>query len=503
MEQKEYLNKLLITSEIKLTVCMLKDVGNYDLVTSKFNKLCFEDKTCQKMLEIMTDLYSKLGYFSIDSMAMKDYCHRMNFNEDESKSILRTFDIVQSSAKISDLNNFDAIFEEYSMINSTYKFYDWVIKCGGIDEVTNKLLKLKNMDEVSQVIEGRLLEFFSYGTSDASIKDTNLTDMIDDKFIQDIENKENLIETVPLLSQFYIMNKITKGMVRGLTGFGARSGVGKSSAMYSIFVMSMLENSNSKICIYANEQTAKVFAIGMFFAFISQIFNMRQRKGMEFENVGYIELSRDKYISGNFSSDETKQFVNIIKLFKRRYKNRITHSYFEDMTPIALKRDIRKKVRSGHKFFFYDTFKDNEEDYKKLMNLATAFDQMTKKFPIHGFVSLQLTDESEGVKYLTNKYLASAKGTKRLLESLYLMRKVDKDELKYLKVHKLGKKDQTIPIDFNKDNYYLIFIDKNRNGSTDIVLLYEIYLDILKYTEIGVVSNIPKDTIIPIKNKKK
>lgn len=502
-EQKEYLRKLLTTSETQLTVCMLSDVGNYDLVINKFNNLVFEDKMCNKLLNIMNDLYSKLGYTAIDNIAMQDYCDRMRFTENETTEIIRTFKLVQDTSKLSDFSNFDGIFEQYSMINSTYKFFNWVENCGGINEVTNKLLKLKNMDEVTQVIEGRLLEFFNTGTADASIKDTNLTDMIDENFIQDIENKNNLIETVPLLSQFYLINKITKGMVRGLTGFGARSGVGKSSFMISVYVMSLLENTNSKICLYMNEQTAKVFAINIFFAFISQVFNMKQNKGNEFENVGYIHLSRDKYISGNFNDEETKQFVNIIKLFKQRYKNRITYSYFEDMSPINLKRDIRKKVRSGHKYFFYDTFKDSEEDYKKLMNLATTFDQMTKKFPIHGYVSLQLTDESDGVKYLTNKYLASAKGTKRLLETLLLMRKLDKDELKYIKVHKLGKPDQTIPLDFNNDNYYAIFIDKNRNGSQDVILLYEIYLDILKYKEVGVIgSGIPKDSIMPIRKKK-
>lgn len=502
--QKDYLNKLLMTSEIQLTVCMLSDVGNYDLVMNKFNNLVFEDKMCNKLLGIMSDLYTKLGYTSIDNISMRDYCDRMRFTDNETTEIMRTLDIVQGASKLSDFSNFDGIFEQYSMISSTYKFYNWVLNCGGIDEVTNKLLKLKNMDEVTQIIEGRLLEFFSTGTADASIKDTNLTEMIDDTFIQDIENKNNLIETVPLLPQFYLLNKITKGMVRGLTGFGARSGVGKSSFMTSVYIVSLLENTNSKICLYMNEQTAKVFAISIFFAFISQVFNMRQGEGGEFEGVGYIHLSRDKYISGNFTEDETKQFVQIIKLFKNRYKNRITYSYFEDMTPINLKRDIRKKVRSGHKYFFYDTFKDSEEDYKKLMNLATTFDQMTKKFPIHGYVSLQLTDESDGVKYLTNKYLASAKGTKRLLETLLLMRKLDKDELKYLKIHKLGKPDQTIPLDFNNDNYYAIFVDKNRNGSQDIVLLYEIYLDILKYKEIGVIgSGIPKETLIPIRTKKK
>lgn len=485
--EKNYLENLLLQSEIKLLICMFKESINYDVVVNKINKFSFSDPSCQFMLEIVDNMYNKLGYSSIDRISLIGYCERtQSKNKDEIISIYDTITSFFNDNRF----DFDGVFEEYSMIYSTYKFHSWVNTCGGIDEVAKKLLKLKNMEEVNQVIEGRLLEFFNTGTADASIKDTNITDVIDDKLIKEIENKDNIIETVPLLEQFRLLNTITKGMVRGVTGLGGESGAGKSSMMYSIFVMSLLENSKSKICIYANEQTAKVFTIGMVFAFISQIYNMKQE---EFNNAGYISLSRDKFISGRFDDNETKNFICMLKLFKNRYRNRITHAYFEDMTPNALKRDIRKKVKSGHKFFFYDTFKDNDEDYAKMMKLASTFDQMTKKYPIHSFMSLQLSDESKGIKYLTNKCLASARGTKRIMETLILFRKLDLFELPTLKVHKLGHPENTISLDLKNKNYYALFIDKNRNGQADIVIVMEIYLDILKYKEIGVITNFPKD----------
>lgn len=485
--EKDYLKNLLLQAETKLLICMFKDSVNYDFVNNKINKFSFINSSCQFMLEVVNDMYDKLGYSNIDKVSLMGYCERTQTEKKD--EIIRMYDNITSLFN-DDRFDFDGVFEEYSMICSTYKFHNWVNTCGGIDEVAKKLLKLKNMEEVNQVIEGRLLEFFNTGTADASIKDTNITDIIDDKLIYEIENKENIIETIPLLEQFRLLNSITKGFVRGVTGLGGESGAGKSSMMYSIYVMSLLENSKSKICIYANEQTAKVFTLGMIFAFISQIYNMKQS---EFKNAGFISLSRDRFISGKFDSNETKNFISMLKIFKSRYRNRITHSYFEDMTPNALKRDIRKKVKSGHKFFFYDTFKDNDEDYSKMMKLASTFDQMTKKYPIHAFMSLQLSDESKGVKYLTNKCLASARGTKRIMETLILFRKLDLVELPTLKVHKLGHPDSTVSLDLKNKNYYALFIDKNRNGQPDIVIIMEIYLDILKYKEIGVVSNFPKD----------
>lgn len=485
------LKSLLFQSEIKLIIGMFKDNINYDTVNNKMNKVVFQDPSCNMIYGIMRDMYDKLGYLYIDKISLIGYCERLNLeNKDE---ILRVYDTICSV--LEDIPDFDGVFEEYSMISATYNFVNWVQSNGGIDSVGEKLLKLDNMEQVNQVIEGRLLEFFNTGTADASIRDTDITDMIDDKFITDIQNKENIIETVPLLKQFYILNSITKGMVRGLTGLGSWSGFGKTSMMYSVYVLSVLENSTSKICIYANEQTSKVFTIGLVFAFISQIINMNKQEYGE-----PIYLSRDKFVSGKFTEEETSKFVKALKLFKAKYQNRIVHSFFEDMTPNALRRDIRKKVKRGFKYFFYDTFKDNDEDYQKLMKLSSTFDQLTKKYPIHGFTSLQLSDESRGTKYPTNKCLASARGIKRVLETLVLFRPLEVTELPYLKVHKLGHPEEEIAIDLKNKHYYALVIDKARNGSSDVVLMYEIYLDILKYKEIGVIANLPKDDF---KKKKK
>lgn len=819
----------MVMSEAKLSICMLKDIANFETVTTKIKEIRFEDPSCNDLLEVMDDMYNKLGYMNIDRVSLIGYFDRVKLDTEKQAKILSVFDMLQNITKSTvDGFDFEGVFEEYSMISSTYKFYNWVVGAGGIDEVANKLLKLKNMEQINQVIEGRLLEFFNTGTADASIQDTDITSTMDDEFIKSIENKEAPLETTPLLSQFYLMNRITKGMIRGTTGFGAHTGVGKAqplyskiltpngfinmgdvrlgedvfgedgkihkvvgiypqgvkknyrvtlsdgtcveccnehlwevsvrghrgrvnkvmslqtimdrglksgkefnfrlpitkpiefnnvetfidpyllgvligdgcltlkstpefsnteldiitkveslvlengyrinkhkgtnsytiskqnsnvpneymteikrlnlnvrsedkhipkeylynsvdnrlkllrglfdtdgcvqgarkmmfttsnqlkddivwlcqslgmvasvsedrnkgndrcykiaikcidsmlpftsekhknryvtkdrregvlrsivgieyigdtpmqcikvsnpsslyitdnfivthntSAMYSIFVMSVLENSKSKVCIFCNEQTAKVFTIGMVFAFLSQVFN--RNEDLYNKVGGQIKLSRDKYISNSFDDNEIKKFVYAIKQFRNRYKGRITHSYFEDMTPNSLRREIRKKVRSGHKYFFYDTFKDPDEDYAKLMKLATVFDQQTKKYPIHAFCSLQLSDESLGVKYLTHKCLASARGTKRVMDTLYLMRKLEPEELATLTVHKLGHPEQTIAINLQSKNYYAMFIDKNRNGTTDVVLLFEIYLDILYYKEIGIVAGLPKE----------
>ncbi len=487
----QYFDNLMKQAEIKLIMSMINDVNDFEYVQTKMNKVVFIDKMCQEMYVIMDNMYNKLGYNNIDLVSISGYCDRMQFDENQKRDVLNIYKTIINYFGINNKVDFEGVFEEYSMIASAVKFRTWVVSCGGIDEVTNKLLKLDNMEQVNAVIEGRLLDFFNTGTAEAGITDTSITDLIDDKYIESIKNKENIIESVPFLHQFPILNKVLKGMVRGSTGFAMHSGKGKTSAMCSIFIMSVLENSKDKINIYANEQTAKVFMNMLFFAFLSQVFNVKQD---EFSNIGFIKLSRDKYISGNFDDNEIKKFIYIIKLFKNRYRGRITHTYFEDMTPNALRKDIRKKYKSGHRFMFFDTMKDPDEDYKKLMRLVTTFDQQTKKFNICAYNSLQLSDESIGVKYLTNKCLASAKGTKRVFENLILARPLEAEELKCLVVHRLGHEESTVPFDISGSTpYYAFFIDKNRNGSADMILMYEVYLDILKYKEIGVIKNIPKD----------
>nr|DAY41497.1 MAG TPA: replicative helicase [Ackermannviridae sp.] len=189
-------------------------------------------------------------------------------------------------------------------------------------------------------------------------------------------------------------------------------------------------------------------------------------------------------------------FVNAMLHWKERYKDRITHIYFETMQPSILRREIKKKVRQGFRHFVYDTFKADEEEYKDIIELSKVADNLTKRFNITFTITLQLAGESYGTKYLTYKCLARAKAIKEILENLIMFRKLDKEELVNLIVMKhneeTGKEEE---VSFRMDiPYYAVFCDKNRNGRDGYVLLYYIDLDTLYYEEIGVIQNMPKDT---------
>jgi len=502
-QQREHLCTELTKSEYYMTALMAESVDNFSQVVDKIPNMQFIEPNCAYLFKLMKILYTNLGYTVINDFNLEDYFSIKKVPVDMRHNIMQKWKLLKSLVGVKKLE-FYPEFDRYSQINSIYKFHTWVTESGGINEIYNRLMKLPNMEETEKVIEGRLSEFFTTGTSDASIKDTDITDMMDDKFITDIRKGENIIENVYLLPQFWQLNALTQGLVRGTTGFAGLSGSGKTSFMYSVYILSVLENTEDKICIYANEQTAKVFAIGIIFGFISQVINKRYK---DFGLDTYMNnMSRNRLIKNKFSDEESNNLVVAIKKFKERYKNRVTHSYFEDMSPMTLKRDVAKKFREGHRFFFYDTFKDNDEDYQKIMKLSSTFDQLTKKLPIYAYLSLQMSDESQGVNYLTNKCLASAKGTKRIMETLILMRKIQPYEFDYLKVRSLKDKRPVndIPVmseydDKNfidtvkhREDYYALFIDKTRTGEPDKVLLMQINLDLLNYKEVGMIMNMSR-----------
>lgn len=261
-----------------------------------------------------------------------------------------------------------------------------------------------------------------------------------------------------------------------------------TTLMVTVYLLSLLENSKDKICIFCNEQVYETIIQTLTFAYITNV--------LVFLNQNAKTISRAEYGENCLSKEDMDYFVNAMLHWKERYKDRITHIYFETMQPSILRREIKKKVRQGFRHFVYDTFKADEEEYKDIIELSKVADNLTKRFNITFTITLQMSGESYGTKYLTYKCLARAKAIKEILENLIMFRKLDKEELVNLIVMKhneeTGKDEE---VSFRTDvPYYAFFCDKNRNGRDGYVLLYYIDLDTLYYEEIGVIQNMPKDT---------
>lgn len=473
--------------EVRLLAGVLQNIDNFNMLEEKTNKnVIFTVEDYKKFYEVCKILYNKQKYTNIDEFALSTFLNTLSIDEKRKQDCMSIFYLIQELNK-DDIIDFEGVLEQYTIVSVPLRLYDKIARNGGLEEFIGKLTNFDNSEDLTTTIEGMISEICSVGTADSNFIETNLTQNINDEFIKKIKSGKR-IDCVPFDLRYSYLNKWNKGIVRGVNGIAAKSGEGKTAFMVTVYILSLLENSKDKICLFCNEQVYETFIQILTFAYITNV--------LVFLNQNAKTISRADYGENCLSKEDMDYFVNAMLHWKERYKDRITHIYFETMQPNILRREIKKKVRQGFRHFIYDTFKADEEEYKDIVELSKVADNLTKRFNITFTITLQIAGESSNVKYLTYKCLARAKAIKEILENLIMFRKLDKEELVNLIVMKhneeTGKDEE---VSFRTDvPYYAFFCDKNRNGRDGYVLLYYIDLDTLYYEEIGVIQNMPKDT---------
>lgn len=473
--------------EARLLAGVLQNIDNFNMLEEKTNKnVIFTVDDYKKFYEVCKILYNKQKYTNIDEFALSTFLNTLSIDEKRKQDCMSIFYLIQELNK-DDIIDFEGVLEQYTIVSVPLRLYDKIARNGGLEEFIGKLTNFNNSDDLTTTMEGMISEICSVGTADSNFVETNLTSSITDDFIKNIRSGKR-IDCVPFMLKYSYLNKYNKGIVRGVNGIASYSGFGKTNWLISVCVLSLLENSKDKICLFCNEQAYEIFIQTLTFAYITNVFSLMNETGKM--------ISRAEYGENCLSKENMDYFIKAMLDWKERYKDRITHIYFENMKPNILRREIKKKVRQGYRHFVYDTFKADEEEYKDIIELSRVADNLTKRFNITFTITLQLAGESYGTKYLTYKCLARAKAIKEILENLMLFRKLDKEELVNLIVMKhneeTGKDEE---VSFRTDvPYYAFFCDKNRNGRDGYVLMYYIDLDTLYYEEIGVIQNMPKDT---------
>lgn len=485
----EMKNKTLHTLESKLLMGIIQNIENFELLEEKSKKEeIFSIEDYKKLYEVCKILYTKQKYTSIDIFALNTFLETLKIDEQRKESCRQIFSLITEINKNENID-FNGVLEQYTLVKIPLRFFEKITLNGGLESFVDKLTQFHSSEDLVTYMEGMIGDLTTIGKGDTNFVETNLTKQITDEF-KDSLRDGNKIDGIDFLPDHRYMNKYLKGIVRGVNAIGGFSGTGKSSILVALHLLSILEHSKDRICLFCNEQTYKVFIQTITFAYITNLFIYMS------ENPDPKLISREEYSDGFLSDEDFNYFIKAMESWSEKYKDRLLHIYFESMHPNVLRREIKKKYRQGYKYFVYDTFKADEEEYKDIITLSRVIDNLTKRFDISCIITLQLAGESYGTKYLTYKALARAKAIKEVVENLTLFRRINKEELSNLEVvsyNQETKKLENVAVNLEKENYYAFFIDKNRNGKDNIVLMYEIDLDYLYYKEIGIITNMPKD----------
>ena len=204
--------------------------------------------------------------------------------------------------------------------------------------------------------------------------------------------------------------------------------------------------------------------------------------------------SDDSYIARVKATQDYQNVKRIADWMDQQLEGKF---YFRDITDDYSNERIEMELRKCaivHQCdaFAYDTAKaSGMDDWKELKRTITEIVELAKQLNLTGVCTFQLSDESENVSIFdfNSTCLASSKQVRHVVDCLTMGRRLKKDEY-HLCSYVTGKVDDHWgePLTYDLDEkkaYFAIKIDKNRIGHRSDIILFEIDLDINKWSCIG------------------
>ena len=276
-----------------------------------------------------------------------------------------------------------------------------------------------------------------------------------------------------------ILNKETGGMLGGnIIGFGASSGVGKSTLSINYIFPSMMKYDLRAVFII-NEEDQNKF----------------KKEALCWYCTNVLKHPIPKHVlrDGNFDKETKSILYKAAEWFESmKDKHTITIIPLEQYTAKTVIKLIKKYTKMGCDVIVLDTLKEsfdsrNKESWKSLMTDCVDFYDCIKHTDTCMVVTYQLTKNKS--KYLTNADIGVSKGIldvfsvnvffRRPLQTEY---EGEREELHCYRIE--GK--SPIPFKLKKDIHYMIgFISKNRFGNSDIQIVSEADFSINKYEDKG------------------
>ena len=172
----------------------------------------------------------------------------------------------------------------------------------------------------------------------------------------------------------------------------------------------------------------------------------------------------------------------------------------DDYSPERIEFELRKaKMVQNIKYYGYDTLKGyNTDDWSQIKQFATKLKELTKELRMSGYAVFQLSDDTvfTDIFSLSSNNIANAKQIKHVADILNIGKKLNKEEYhKYQVVLECDSWGEPVTEDLDlSKQYFCIKPDKNRAGSKDKIMLFEIDLNLNIWRNIGYIIKKPKNS---------
>lgn len=277
------------------------------------------------------------------------------------------------------------------------------------------------------------------------------------------------------------LNAETGGMLGGnIIGFGASSGVGKSTLSINYIFPTVMKNDLRALFII-NEEDENKFRKEALIWYCSNVLKRPVSK----------RVLRD----GNFDKETKDALYKAAEWFESiQEKRNITIIPLEQYTARTVIKLIKKYTKMGCDVIVLDTLKESfdsrdKESWKSLMTDCVDFYDCIKHTGTCMVITYQLVKNKS--KYLTNADIGISKGILDIFSLNVFFRRPfqtefegGKDELYCYRPIK--NSSSKVEFKLNKDNHYMIgFISKNRHGMSDIQIISEADFSINNYKDLG------------------
>lgn len=378
---------------------------------------------------------------------------------------------------------FDDLFDSYTA-RDVENFYEGLLGKCSVESISQQV-KMENVIFTKEDRE-KLKEkehagtpydiMFSYTEKEIGVSD---------------DEKERYIYSLPMLSS--ITNGLHNG--NGNTQVLAHSNVGKSSITFFNFILPLIYRGESVI-IVLNEQDRIYFSTMLYSFIASNVFK-------------YYNLTRKKITNGDFNEKEERLMEDISQfLIERGFEDNLKFVTMESFNVDEVIRICKPLIcHQGFSTILIDTMKAQDSSATNYVGAMTEavkkLDYFGNKYKVKVLLTQQLTSSTEMQNaYLTSAEISECKSVKTVSDILLLMRKVvnnleldEKNKDYFLRPYKLVKSDVTgkwskryitFTPDEIKNNYYrLIFVNKNRWGQADDIILVRFDGLTGRFTEVG------------------
>ena len=278
-----------------------------------------------------------------------------------------------------------------------------------------------------------------------------------------------------------ILNRETGGMLGGnIIGFGASSGVGKSTLSINYIFPTIMKHDLKALFIINEEDESKF---------------RKEALCWYCTNVLKHPIPKRVLRDGRFDKETKEVLYKAAEWFEgEKEKRHITIIPLEQYTARTVIKLLKKYTKMGCDVIVLDTLKESfdsrdKESWKSLMTDCVDFYDCIKHTNTCMVITYQLVKNKS--KYLTNADIGISKGILDIFSvNIFFRRPLQteyeggKDELYCY--NPIKNTNSRLEFKLNKDKHYMIgFISKNRYGMSDIQIISEADFSINQYKDLG------------------